>query len=148
MDKDKRVDYVQNAEFGAPAPVEEFGKYPDYDFINLVGSQDKKQIKLSTYRYPAQATKAVVIFFHGIGGHGGFAVNFAKAFSENGITFAGFDQRGHGRSEGEKGYFDSSKEMIKDSKTFILELKKIYPNVPFFLMGQAMGGLFSLVVAK
>ena len=28
-------------------------KFPDFDFIKLMGTQEKKQIKLATYRFPA-----------------------------------------------------------------------------------------------
>lgn len=93
-----------------PSPIG-FGdfKFPDQDFIKLEGVQDKKPIKLATYRYPAENPKGVVIFFHTIGLYTGLAAHMGDGFSKNGYTFVGYDQRGHGRSEGEKGYFDNSK---------------------------------------
>lgn len=110
LSKEKQIEFVQNAQPSDPSPIQQFGQYPEYDFIKLVGTQDKKQIKLSTFRQSSQSdTKAVVIFFHGMGGHGGIAVNYAKAMAKNGIALVGYDQRGHGRSEGERGYLDSSK---------------------------------------
>ena len=149
MDRDQQIEYVQNAKHRQAIPVEKLCQYPDVDFIKLVGTQDKKQIKLATFRYPAQpTTKAVVVFLHGMGSHGGIAANFAKKCSEKGITLVGYDQRGHGRSEGERGYLDSSKEILKDTKLFVSEVRKLYPTQPLFLMGQSLGSLLAFVVAK
>lgn len=101
-----------------------------------------------TYRYQAQKTKGVVIYFHTIGYHMGLSANIGKTLSSNGFTFVGYDQRGHGKSEGEKGYFDDYKLVMKDAQTFIGNIFKAYPNTPVFLMGHGLGSLLSLVFSK
>lgn len=68
------------------------------DFINLVSTQDKKKIKLMTYRYPAENAKGVIILFHNLGYHMPILGNFAKAMANSGYTVVGYDQRGHGKS--------------------------------------------------
>jgi acylglycerol lipase len=114
----------------------------------LTSTQDKAQIKLTTYRYPAQNTKGVVIFFHSLGYHMGVFANLAKYLASNGYTFVGYDQRGHGKSEGERGYFDDYKLIMKDANNFIGAIFKTYPNVPVFLMAHGMGCLLSIVFSQ
>ena len=111
-------------------------------------TQDKKPIKLTTYRYPAEKTKGVVIFFHTMVLYTGISSNVAKNLASNGFTFVGYDQRGHGRSEGEKGYLDDHKIILQDAVTFIQNIFKMYPNTPVFLMGHSFGGLLSILLLR
>ena len=108
LSKDKRESLIEKQKQGEPEPVP-LGdhKYPDADFIKLIATQEKKSIKLATYRYPAEETKAVVIFFHTMAQHLGVTAHVAAHLAKNGFTVCGYDQRGHGRSEGEKGYLDN-----------------------------------------
>lgn len=66
----------------------------------LETTQEGKAIKLTTYRFAAEKTKGVVIFFHTMAYHIGIYANIAQALASNGFTFVGYDQRGHGKSEG------------------------------------------------
>lgn len=66
----------------------------------------------------------------------------------NGFTFVGFDHRGHGKSEGERGYLDDYKLMINDAKNFVTNIFNTYPNVPIFLFGHGFGGLLSIVFSQ
>lgn len=74
---------------------------------------------MATYRYPAEKIKGVVIFFHTMILYTGVSANVAKNLAANGFTFVGYDQRGHGRSEGEKGYLDDYKLVLKDAVAFV-----------------------------
>jgi acylglycerol lipase len=114
----------------------------------LNSTQDGKAIKLTTYRYPAEKTKGVVISFHTMVLYTGISSNVAKTLASNGFTFVGYDQRGHGRSEGEKGYLDDHKLILQDAVTFISSIFKIYPNTPVFLMGHSFGGLLSILLLR
>lgn len=70
--------------------------------------------------------------------------NTARVLAQNGITFVGFDQRGHGRSEGERGYIDDMEVVFKDARIFIGNVFAMYPNVPIFLMGHGFGSVLSM----
>lgn len=83
-----------------------------------------------------------------MGLHARLAVNYAKVFANMGITFVAYEQRGHGRSEGERGYLDNADEVLKDARNFISAIAKIYPEKPLFLMGHGAGGLVSLICQK
>ena len=93
--------------------------YPEQDFIELFGEQDKKAIKLKTYRFKVsqefKSPKAVIIFLHNIGMSGQVSGHFAEDMSKRGYETVTMDLRGHGLSEGEKGYLDSYDNLMKDA---------------------------------
>lgn len=116
--------------------------------MELTSTQDKKPIKLVTYRYPAENAKGVIVFFHTMGFCMGVYGNMAKHLASNGYTFVGFDQRGHGKSEGERGYLDDMALVTKDARTFIEGIFKMYPGLPVFIMGHGAGGLLALTLYR
>lgn len=87
--------------------------------MNFTSTQEGKIIKLETYRFSAKQNRGVVIFFHPGGAYIDSMGNTAKVLVSQGFTCVGYDQRGHGRSEGERGYFDDHKLIIQDARTFI-----------------------------
>ncbi|SDS42717.1 Serine aminopeptidase, S33 [Paenibacillaceae bacterium GAS479] len=50
-----------------------------------------------------QSIKAAVGIVHGLGEHSGAYDHVAEWFTERGYAVFGFDQRGHGRTEGSRG---------------------------------------------
>ena len=78
----------------------------------------------------------------------GLCVHLAEEVAKNGFTFVGFDQRGHGRSEGEKGYLDDLEGILADIKNFLTKVSEKYPGKPLFLMGHGSGSLMAIVTAK
>lgn len=72
----------------------------------------------------------------------------AKQFAAAGYTFVGYDLRGHGRSQGERGYLDDYGLITKETLAFIECVFKMYPNQPKFLMGHGLGGMFALTYSK
>ena len=60
----------------------------------------------------------------------------------------GFDQRGHGRSEGPTVYIPNFEEVLADSYKFVSTIRAEYPDVPLFAAGTSMGGLISLSLAR
>lgn len=148
LSKDQQYEAVIQQKQGQPTPLPALCKFPEMDFTPLTSTQEKKPIKLMTYRYPAENPKGVVIFFHSMGLHVGLAANMAKVLAGNGFVFVGYDQRGHGKSEGERAYLDDAKLIQDDAHKFISSVVKIYPNLPIFLMGHGGGALFALVFSQ
>eukprot|EP00340_Litonotus_pictus_P001797 CAMPEP_0170518428 /NCGR_PEP_ID=MMETSP0209-20121228/4117_1 /TAXON_ID=665100 ORGANISM="Litonotus pictus, Strain P1" /NCGR_SAMPLE_ID=MMETSP0209 /ASSEMBLY_ACC=CAM_ASM_000301 /LENGTH=235 /DNA_ID=CAMNT_0010803983 /DNA_START=253 /DNA_END=957 /DNA_ORIENTATION=- len=82
--------------------------------------------------------------------------HFAKAFAKNGFVCAGFDMRGHGKSEGED--TESFKVIMEDSKLFISKTEetlralfqgkdqKFLDNK--FIWGMSMGGMMSIEMSR
>lgn len=88
--------------------------------------------------------RGVVCLVHGIGEHGGRYGHVAEAFCNEGMVFWAPDMRGHGRSEGIKGHLASSGTIISDIDQYIGTAREKYPNLPVFLMGHSLGGIFVL----
>ena len=90
----------------------------------------------------------IIVFCHGMVSHSRPYILLADEFfntsgSENIIFFA-IDYRGHGLSEGQRGYFESLDFLMNDVEDLILFLSKNYPNAEFSLWGESMGGLIAL----
>jgi alpha-beta hydrolase superfamily lysophospholipase len=96
---------------------------------------------------PDAKPKAVIALVHGHGEHVGRYQHVAKAMTDAGYVFAGFDLRGHGRSGGIRGHFPSWDAVMQDIKDFFAFLTTRYPDLPQFLYGHSLGGLIVLTYA-
>lgn len=84
--------------------------------------------------------RAMIILVHGLGEHINRYSSLAELFSRNGISLAGVDLPGHGRSDGKRGHirnYDSYNEM---ADILIRECSKTFPEIPVFLYGHSLGG--------
>jgi len=88
--------------------------------------------------------KAVIVIAHGLGEHLGRYDYVAKKFNDWGYGVLRYDQRGHGFSEGERGFLKDYKDLFLDAD-YMVEMA-IFQNedVPVFLMGHSMGGYTSI----
>lgn len=103
--------------------------------IHLISSD---QIKLSLDIYPIDKEKASVLIVHGLGEYKGRYKHIAAAFNEENYSAYALDMRGHGDSEGPKGYSPSFQQLLDDLK---LAIDKVYSeNKPLFLYGHSLGG--------
>ncbi|KAF6041165.1 hypothetical protein EB796_000503 [Bugula neritina] len=66
----------------------------------------------------------------------------AKSLQKNhNIAVHGYDQVGHGRSEGARAIIHDFQHYVDDAIQFVDIIKSEYPDVPVFVMGHSMGGL-------
>ena len=93
---------------------------------------------------PDDNPKAIICLIHGIGEHTGRYDQWAERFSEEGYIFVGFDLRGHGKSEGKRGHFNSIGKLFSDMNIFIKKIKIMFPGIPLILYGHSMGGNIAL----
>lgn len=86
----------------------------------------------------------VIVIVHGLGEHSGRYDNLVNYFSQQGFSVYGYDQRGHGRSKGQRGYLRSFIQLTGDLRSF-LNLVSIHENQkPIYLFGHSLGGLVAL----
>jgi alpha-beta hydrolase superfamily lysophospholipase len=52
-----------------------------------------------------------------------------------------YDLRGHGKSDGQRGYVSSFDEYVKDTDILLKEAPERFPGIPRFLYGHSLGGL-------
>ncbi len=94
--------------------------------------------------HPPTAAKAVVILVHGHGGHSDLFINLVEYLVQRDYSVYSFDLRGHGRSPGQRGYINSWTEYRGDLTAFIQLVTDREPDLPWFLLGQSLGGTIAL----
>lgn len=99
------------------------------------------------YRYwkPSNEIKSLIIGVHGYAEHSGRYKHVGEFFASNDFAFYMHDLRGHGKSDGERGYVDSFWDFIHDLNEFIDYIKGREGIDRVFLLGHSMGGLISIM---
>jgi alpha-beta hydrolase superfamily lysophospholipase len=88
--------------------------------------------------------KAVVAVVHGVGEHIDRYPHVVKALTESGYVMAGFDLRGHGRSDGQRGHILAWEDYRGDVGRFLNLVSSLKPNKPLFIYGHSLGSLIVL----
>ncbi|MGA9398021.1 MAG: lysophospholipase [Anaerolineaceae bacterium] len=89
---------------------------------------------------PDKEPKAVVNLVHGLGEHSGRYQYVAEAFAKAGYVFNTMDLRGHGKSEGLRGYTPGFDTIITDIEFLVKSARTAYPGKKQFLYGHSLGG--------
>lgn len=87
--------------------------------------------------------RGTVIITHGHGEHSESYSRLIKAFENDNWTFYGWDLRGHGRSEGRRGFAQEFDDYCKDYQIFlekILQIEQVKTG-PVVLLCHSMGAL-------
>lgn len=92
---------------------------------------------------PAREPKAILLVVHGACEHSGRYTNLVNHFVPKGYAIFGLDHRGHGRSEGLKGYVEQFQNYLDDLKTFFDIVRGKHSDTKIFLIGHSMGGLIA-----
>lgn len=93
---------------------------------------------------PKVNPKATLIIVHGAGEHIDRYENLVRGLVRSGYALAGYDQREHGRSEGQRGHINSWEEYRGDLREFIKKIRQMLPNKPMFILGHSLGSLIVL----
>jgi alpha-beta hydrolase superfamily lysophospholipase len=107
----------------------------------------RDNLSLFCHTLPTASSRASVVFLHGVGEHIGRYEAAFQSFANQGYSCSGFDQRGFGRSEGERGYINSFAEYADDLARFIAEIVNKDAAKPVFLFGHSMGTIVILAYA-
>lgn len=107
----------------------------------FTGAQDGSMY----YQYwqPEAVPVAVILVVHGASEHSGRYQHFAEHFVRGGYAVAGFDNIGHGRSDGPRGYVRRFSDYVDTLDAFQQQVATDFPGVPQILLGHSMGGLIS-----
>ncbi len=88
-----------------------------------------------------------LILVHGIGEHLGRAAQLAELFAGSPNVFQ-YDLRGHGQSEGRRGYVKSFDVHFNDLEDVVDYLASRHPNFRYALFGHSMGALIAAGFAQ
>ncbi|TDQ31275.1 alpha/beta hydrolase [Zeaxanthinibacter enoshimensis] len=106
---------------------------------NYINWKDDRQVFLGIEE-PGQ-TKAVVVLIHGFGEHSGrYSDGVIPFLLEHGLAVFRYDNIGHGKTEGQRGYCHGYEELLELLEHVIAKAAKRFPGLPLFLYGHSMGG--------
>ncbi|NMA84162.1 MAG: alpha/beta hydrolase [Epulopiscium sp.] len=91
--------------------------------------------------------KGIIAICHGYSEHSFMYQNTMAMLVDAGYGVYALDQRGNGRSQGEKGDIEKFEDFIEDFYTFIQRIQDQNKNVPIYTLGHSMGGLVSFLYA-
>jgi alpha-beta hydrolase superfamily lysophospholipase len=104
------------------------------DGLKLVGREWK----------PAGRPRGVVCLIPGMGEHTGRYPHVAAAFNQAGYAVLGLDLRGHGLSEGRRGFTPGYDAYLDDVEVLLGEVGRRYPATPTVLYGHSLGATIAL----
>jgi acylglycerol lipase len=104
----------------------------------------KDGIEIFVKQNPVDQPRAVVVIVHGICEHLGRYAYTASRFNEWGYSVYRFDNRGHGRSGGERGFVEGYERFLEDTDLVVQAARQENPGLPIFLLGHSMGGFISV----
>ena len=105
-------------------------------------SKDRSHFYAVEWR-PARP-KAAVLIVHGLGEHCRRYDPIAETFCARDVAMLGYDQRGHGRTDGKRGHIPSMELAMQDIQHFLEETRSRFPELPCFLYGHSLGGMMVL----
>lgn len=87
---------------------------------------------------------AIVTLVHGLGAHSGILHNVVDYLLPLGYEVYAMDLRGHGRSDGPRGFIESWEEFREDLRAFLQYIRQQRAQCPLILWGHSMGGTIVL----
>ncbi len=100
---------------------------------------DGVALHLQHWPLPSVPLHGKLLIVHGLGEHIGRYQHVAHSLVQQGWAVHGYDQRGHGRSEGERGSLPDDEAMLRDLSR-IIDLLRAERSGPLVLLGHSMGG--------
>jgi alpha-beta hydrolase superfamily lysophospholipase len=86
------------------------------------------------------------VLVHGLGEHGGRYQHLAEWFTPHGAIVYAMDQRGHGRSGGQRGHAPSLQALLDDLDLVVMRART-ESGGPLVLIGHSFGGLVAIAYA-
>jgi len=90
--------------------------------------------------WPLDGARGSVVIVHGLGEHIGRHAHVAAHLNDWGWRVVGYDQRGHGASEGARGALARDDDLLRDL-ALVIDAVRAQHTGPLILLGHSMGGL-------
>lgn len=97
-------------------------------------------LKLHVKHWPYANARGTVLIVHGLGEHIGRYAQVAAHLNAWGWQVVGYDQRGHGASEGARGALSGGNDLLHDLAR-VVDALRVQHHGPLVLLGHSMGGL-------
>ena len=97
-------------------------------------------LELQLREWPCERPHGSVLIVHGLGEHIGRYLHVAQHLNDWGWNVIGYDQRGHGASEGPRGRLAAADDLLLDLSRVIDAVRAAHDG-PLVLLGHSLGGL-------
>jgi len=87
--------------------------------------------------------KAVIVAVHGFNDYSNSFILPGDYFRKHGVACYAYDQRGFGAAPG-RGLWAGVEAYKNDLSGMVKEIRRLYPNVPLYLLGESMGGAVTI----
>jgi len=101
---------------------------------------DGKPLFVKIWGEPADC-KACILLVHGLGEHIERYEHVASMALARGFCMIGFDQRGHGQTEGKRGVIGKPTQLMDDLHDMLGYAQSLCGDKPIFLYGHSLGAL-------
>ena len=91
-----------------------------------------------------QPISSIIIALHGFNDYSNFFAASAQQLTDQGVASFAYDQRGFGAAP-HPGIWAGGQTMAQDLSHFITLIKKQYPGIPLYVLGESMGGAVVIV---
>jgi alpha-beta hydrolase superfamily lysophospholipase len=98
------------------------------------------RLRLHVQRWPVPAPRGTLLIVHGLGEHIARHAALATTLNAAGWSVVGYDQRGHGRSDGARGALAAHDSLLCDLALLVDRCRET-EAAPLVLLGHSMGGL-------
>jgi alpha-beta hydrolase superfamily lysophospholipase len=115
---------------------------PPYIGDDAFHASDGAELPLRRW-LPEGRPRAIILALHGFGDYSAAFRKPGEFWAARGVATFAYDQRGFGGSP-HVYHWAGTDTMIGDAKAFIGVLRKTYPGVPVYLLGESMGGAVTL----
>jgi alpha-beta hydrolase superfamily lysophospholipase len=96
---------------------------------------------------PAGKPTAIIVALHGFADYSASFNRPAGAWAAHGIATYAYDQRGFGGSP-HMFHWAGERRMAADAKEIVAAIRRRYPGVPTYLLGESMGGAVAIVACS
>lgn len=104
-------------------------------------------LRLFWRAYPAQEGKIPVVVIHGFAEHSGRYNEILQELHQNGFGALAFDLRGHGNSDGKRGFIDSFNDYVDDLNAAIEFSLQRFKTDKVIVLAHSMGALVATQLA-
>ncbi|HSI53632.1 MAG: lysophospholipase [Ramlibacter sp.] len=111
--------------------------------LSTFTASDGDNLALQDWPLPDHvALRGVVLMVHGLGEHAGRYDHLARRLNSWGFAVRGYDQYGHGESDGVRGALPTRTRLLDDLLDVMESTRaRMQDGVPLVLLGHSMGGL-------
>ena len=112
---------------------------------SVLVADDGHKIHLQAW-VPAGEPRGVIQLLHGLGEHVRRYARFAEAAAGRGYVVYGHDHRGHGLSEGDRGYFadeDGWQKIVEDVRVVLDHIQERHATRPVVMLAHSMGSFIA-----